>query len=99
MNGYKKPKRLAPPFELNPDYHGGCGRPLQQPRTCVILEEFGIADIVAHTARAMCSTPIEFGCGMNSFEADYQRPKASEAGLVDFTRARGNTKPHLADLM
>ena len=23
------------------------GRPLQQPRTCVILEEFGIADIVA----------------------------------------------------
>jgi predicted PolB exonuclease-like 3'-5' exonuclease len=24
---------------------------------------------------------------------------ASEAGLVDFIKARGNTKPHLADLM
>jgi hypothetical protein len=25
--------------------------------------------------------------------------EASEAGLVDFIKARGNTKPHLADLM
>jgi predicted PolB exonuclease-like 3'-5' exonuclease len=29
-------------------------------------------------------------------EAQFQ---ASEAGLVDFIKARGNTKPHLADLM
>ena len=29
-------------------------------------------------------------------EADFQ---ASEANLVDFIKARGNTKPHLADLM
>ena len=29
-------------------------------------------------------------------DAEFQ---ASEAGLVDFIRVRGNTKPHLADLM
>ena len=50
----KNEKRLAPPFELNPDYHGGCGRPLQQPRTCVILEEFGSTDI----SRAYCESDV-----------------------------------------
>ena len=29
-------------------------------------------------------------------QADFE---ASEAGLTDFIKARGNTKPHLADLM
>ena len=35
-----------------------------------------------NTARAMCSTPIEFGCGMNSFEAAYQRSSSRRARLV-----------------
>ena len=37
---------------------------------------------IAEYARAMCSIPIEFGCGMNSFEADYQRPNSKRARLV-----------------
>jgi hypothetical protein len=38
---------------------------------------------------------------MNSFEGDSSALEfeASEAGLVDFIKARRNTKPHLAGLM
>ena len=61
---------------------------LQQFRTRVIIEEFGITVIAAHTARAMCSIPIEFGCGMNSFEADYQRPNSRRARLVSVISSR-----------
>jgi 3'-5' exonuclease len=53
------------------------------------------------TARAMSSTPIASGYGMNYFEGGLSglEFEASEAGLVDFIKARGNTKPHLAGLM
>jgi len=67
----------------------------------VILEEFGSTDI----SRAYCESDVlntyrvwlryELFRGWLS-EAKFQ---ASEADLVDFIKARGNTKPHLADLM
>jgi hypothetical protein len=36
---------------------------------------------IAEYARAMCSIPIEFGCGMNSFEDGYQRLSSRRARL------------------
>ena len=82
--------RPAPERDFRHDH--GNGAPLvvwsrtlyyyKQPRTRVIIEEFGITVIAAHTVRAMCSIPIEFGCDMNSFEADYQRPSSRRARLI-----------------
>jgi hypothetical protein len=52
------------------------------------------------TAKAMLSTPYRVWLRYELFrgrlsDTEFQ---ASETSLVDFIKARGNTKPHLADL-
>jgi 3'-5' exonuclease len=52
-------------------------------------------------ARVTCSTPIGCGSGMSYFVGRLSNPEfqGSEANLVEFVKARGNTKPYLTGLM
>jgi predicted PolB exonuclease-like 3'-5' exonuclease len=56
----------------------------------------GHVAMLPNTVKATLSTPTGCGCAMNCFAGDC---RMSEDTLVDFIKARGNTKPHLTDLL